>query len=366
MDVHSTNYTLCGFTMAGQRPFAQSTINPDLKERDKYLTTLNQELGGGCEFLCGYEAGCLGYSLYHQIRNHKWKGLKVDCIILAPSTMPASQKERVKTDKRDALKIAKCLTYSTYSAVYVPTDEDNAVKEYIRMRDDALKLVKQTKQQINALSLRHGFQYDGKSKWTKRHLTWLHELELPHALLLETLEEYLATLAHLTEKIQRFDRRIEELSQTEHYAEAASHLGCLKGVAPHTAMALISEIGDFQRFPSAQQFSAFLGLVPGERSSGTSQRRGCITKAGNAHLRRLLMESASTFSKGMVGRKSIALRKRQQGNPPAVIAYADRANDRLKRKYLRLAKRSRTNVAKTAVGRELACFIWGMMTGRID
>ena len=366
MDVHSTNYTLCGFTMAGQRPFAQTSINPDISELEKYLTTLNSELGGECEFLCGYEAGCLGYSLYHEIQNHKWKGFQVSCVILAPTTMPASQKDRVKTDKRDALKIAKCLTYGTYSAVYVPTDEDNAVKEYIRMRDDALKLLKQTKQQINALGLRHGFHYEGKSKWTKSHLTWLRELELPHPLLRETLEEYLATFTYLTEKIQRFDKRIEELSQTEHYKEAASHLGCLKGIATHTAMALISEIGDFQRFPSAQQFSAFLGLVPGEHSSGTTQHRCAITKAGNAHLRRLLIESASTFVRGKVGQKSVALRKRQQGNPPAVIAYADRANERLKRKYIRLSRRCRPNVAKTAIARELACFVWGMMTGKID
>jgi transposase len=131
-------------------------------------------------------------------------------------------------------------------------------------------------------------------------------------------------------------------------------------------MALISEIGDFQRFPSAQQFSAFLGLVPGEHSSGTTQHRCAITKAGNAHLRRLLIESASTFVRGKVGQKSVALRKRQQGNPPAVIAYADRANERLKRKYIRLSRRCRPNVAKTAIARELACFVWGMMTGKID
>lgn len=300
MDVHSTNFTLCGFTMAGQKPFAQTTINPDIRELEKYLSKLDNELGGGCEFLCGYEAGCLGYSLYHQITKHNWKGFKVGCVILAPTTMPASQKDRVKTDKRDALKIAKCLTYGTYSPVYVPTDEDNAVKEYIRMRDDALKLLKQTKQQINALCLRHGFHYEGKSKWTSAHLAWIKALELPNPLLSETLEEYLTTFTYLTEKIQRFDRRIEELSRTEHYAEASSRLVCFKGIATHTAMALISEIGDFQRFPTAQQFSAFLGLVPGEHSSGGTQRRGSITKASNAHLRSLLIESASTFSSNVV------------------------------------------------------------------
>ena len=366
MDVHTTNYTLCAFTMAGQKPFAQTTINPTITELEKYLKTLNDQLGGHCKFLCGYEAGCLGYALYHQITDHNWKGFEVECVILAPTTMPASQKDRIKTDKRDALKIAQCLTYGTYSAVYVPDDEDNAVKEYIRMRGDAKQMLKQTKQQINALVLRHGFQYGGKSKWTARHMIWLKALKLPQPVLQETLDEYLATLQQLTEKIARFDKRIEELSQTERYAEKVSHLGCLKGISTHIAMALVSEVGDFHRFPTAGQFAAFLGLVPGEHSSGDSQHRGSITKAGNSHLRTLLVESASCFNRGAAGQKTFRLINRQKGNPPKVIDYADRANERLRRKYARISRRSNTNIAKTAVARELACFIWGMMTGRID
>lgn len=352
--------------MAGQRPFAQTTINPDIMELDKYLSTLNNELGGGCEFLCGYEAGCLGYSLYHEIKNHKWKGFQVDCVILAPTTMPASQKDKVKTDKRDALKIAKCLTYATYSAVHVPTSGDNAVKEYIRMRDDAKQLLKRTKQQINALCLRHGHQYSGKSKWTARHLQWLKSIQLPEPVLQETLEEYLVTHQQLLEKIQRFDKRIEEFSHTERYEEQAAHLGCFKGISTHIAMSLIAEVGDFQRFPSAQQFSAFLGLVPSEHSSGTSQYRGSITKAGNSHLRRLLIEAASCFNRGPAGQKTVRLIRRQKGNPANVIAYADRANARLRHRYARISARSNANIAKTAVARELACFVWGMMTGRIE
>lgn len=364
MDVHTTNFTLCAFTMAAQEAFARMTIAPDINELEKYLVTLNKELGGDCEFVCGYETGYLGYSLYDQIMHRKWKGFSVKCVILAPTTMSVCKKNGIKTDKRDALNIAKCLTFGTYSKVYVPTDEDNAVKEYIRMRDDALTLMKQTKQQITALCSRHGFRFDG-STWTQKHITWLQTLSFSQPLLRETMDEYLVTCAQLTEKLERFNRRISELSQEARYAEKVKKLGCFKGISTHTAMSLIVEISDFHRFPSAQQFSAFLGLVPGEHSSGGTQHREGITKAGNSHLRRLLIEAASAFNRRSVGFKSLALRKRQEGNAKEVIAYADRANERLRKKYMRIALRSKANIAKTAVARELACFVWGMMTDRI-
>ena len=126
------------------------------------------------------------------------------------------------------------------------------------------------------------------------------------------------------------------------------------------------EIGDFKRFPSAQQFASFLGLVPIENSSGDKQHRFGITKAGNSHLRRLLTESANCFNRGSVGKKSKALKARQAGNLPEVIAYADKGNERLRRRYIRIATRSKANIAKIAVARELACFVWGMMTGNLS
>ena len=159
MDVHTQNYTLCAYTMEGQKAFGRTTINPDIKELVKYLETLNKQQGGKAQFVCGYEAGCLGYTLYHELTA---KGYQ--CVILAPTTIPSTVAE-IKTDKRDAMKIVRCLAYGTYSPVYVPTDQDNGVKEYIRMRDDAQIMLKQTKQQINALCLRHGKIFDGNSRW---------------------------------------------------------------------------------------------------------------------------------------------------------------------------------------------------------
>ena len=359
MDVHTTNYTLCAFTVAGQKPFSRTTINPDINELVKYLKTLEKELGSDVEFLCGYEAGCLGYTLYHELTA---KGYK--CVILAPTTMPSTAVE-IKTDKRDALKIARCLAFGTYSPVHVPTDQDNAVKEYIRMRDDAQTLLKQTKQQINALCLRHGKIFDGNSRWTPKHMQWLNALKFENAILQETFSEYMVTLNQLIDKVERLDKRIEEYAELKEYAEKVNKLVCFKGIKTHTALSLIVETSDFLRFPTAQQYASFLGLVPGEHSSSDSCHRLPITKAGNSHLRRLLIEAATSSSRARVGKKSASLKQRQEGNKPEVIAYADKANDRLRRKYVRIETRSKANIAKAAVARELACFVWGMMNDKI-
>ena len=197
-------------------------------------------------------------------------------------------------------------------------------------------------------------------------MQWLSTLDLGSVMLNETLAEYLITLAQLTDKIERFDKRIEEIASQENYAENAKKLQCLRGIKVHSAMSFLVEIGDFKRFPTAQQFSAFLGLVPGEHSSGDNQNRMGITKAGNSHLRTLLVEAAQCYSRGVAGKKSKTIKQRQQGNSPEVIAYADKANERLRRKYLKLALKRNPNIAKTAVARELACFIWGMMNDKIS
>ena len=355
MDVHTTNITLCSYSVEDDRYFAEIEIKPDAQEILKYINRIKSQRGG--EILCGYEAGCLGYSLYHQLT---YRG--IDCVILAPSTMPVMPGKKIKTDRLDARRISKCLAYHTYSAVYVPTEEDNAVKEYIRMRDDENNTLKRIKQQTIALCTRHGRQYDGKSYWTQRHLAWLETLDLGHMLLNEVLKEYLVLYRQAQEKVELYDARIEELSQTESYREPVRKLGCFIGIKAHTALALCCEVGDFRRFTSAQKFASYLGLVPGEHSSGEKQQHTGITKAGNSHLRRLLVEAAQQYGRGAVGKKSAALRSRQAGCSTQVIAYADKANERLRRKYYRIALRSKHNIAKTAIARELACFLWGMMT----
>jgi len=361
MDVHTTNYTLCCYSVENDKVFAQATMEPDSRNIVKYLDRVALNHGGDCHFLCGYEAGYLGYSLYNQLI---WMG--VDCVILAPTTMATTKKKGIKNDKRDASNIAKCLAYSTYSPVHVPTAEDNAVKEYIRMRNDARNALKTVKQQLLAFCARQGKRFtEGRSNWTQKHLAWLNKLDFDNVVLQETLREYLASYHQATDKVELFDKRIAEIAKTESYEEKVNKLSCFIGIKTHTALALIVETGDFKRFATAQHYASFLGLVPGEDSSGDSIRRTGITKAGNSHLRSLLVEAGQCYSRGAVGAKPKALKIRQAGNEQKVVAYADRANERLKRKFYRIQFRSKRNIAVAAVARELACFVWGMMTGNV-
>ena len=361
MDVHTTNYTLCCYTVDSDDAFAVVNVKPDYHEILKYMERVRSTRGGNCDFICGYEAGCLGYSLYHQLAKHG-----VACIILAPSTMPQQKGKSIKTDKRDAKNIAKCLAFNLYSPVYVPTAEDDAIKEYIRMRDDVKADLKRTKQQIISFCTRHGFHYEGKSRWTQAYFKWLDSLVFENALYKETLQEYLALYYTLDEKIAVYDARIEELAHQKRYEENVRKLCCFKGISTHTALSLLVEVGDFHRFRTAQHFSAYLGLVPGESSSGEKVIHTNITKAGNSHLRTLLVESANSYSRGVVGKKSKVMKDKQGGNSPEIIAYADKANERLHRKFYKIAIRSKKNVAKTAIARELSCFVWGMMTNHIS
>ena len=362
MDVHKESFTLCAYTLEKEKGSYSRRTPADYKEVLKYLEFLRTVYGNDTIFVCGYEAGCLGYTLYHQLTDHH-----VDCVILAPTTMLEQRgKKRIKTDKRDAEIIGKCLAQHNYSPVHVPTASDEEVKEFLRMRDDHKLALKKVKQQILAFCLRHNYRFDGNSHWTAAHINWLKSLT-PEALYKEILDEYLLTYTILSDKLERLDKRIEELAAKDEYKEAVRKLCCFIGVKTHTALSVIVEVGDFRRFASAEKFASYIGLVPGEESSGDGQTRLGITKAGNRHVRMLLTEASQCYSRGQIGYKSKALKARQDGNTPQVIAYADKANERLRRKYYKmvLSKCKKHNVAKTAIARELACFMWGMMTDNI-
>ena len=366
MDVHSKTYTLCAMEpVIGQedRIFATIQVTADYKNVILFIEDLKTKLGMNdtYDIQCGYEAGCLGYSLYNQLTDSG-----VNCVILAPTTMLSPQGKRIKTDARDALMIAQCLSYGGYKPIYIPTAQDDSVKEYLRMRQDHKAELKRIKQQIGALCLRHGKQYDG-TLWTQKHLLWLKRLEL-FPLYRETLDEYMLTYQQHIDKIERFDQRIEEIASQQRYQANVKRLGCLLGIKTHTALSLIVETGDFHRFKKGNIYAAYLGLAPGEKSSAEKINRTKISKAGNIHLRRLLIEAAQGICKGRVGYKSKVLRSRQEGNSAEIIAYADKANIRLRRKYYRmtLQHEKKRPVAVTAVARELACFVWGMMTDHIE
>lgn len=253
MDVHSKNYTLCAMEPvigAEDRIFANIKVTPDYKNILMFIENLKQKLGSNdtYDIECGYEAGCPEYSLYNQLTV---AGVK--CVILAPTTMLTQQGKRIKTDARDARMIAQCLAYGGYHPVYIPTEEDDSIKGYLRMRDDHKLALKKVKQQSNAFCLRHGYHYD-KTKWTSTHLKWLKQLDVS-ALYKETLDEYMASYGEQTAKIERFDKRIEELAAQVRYQEKVKKLSCWLGIKIHTALSLIVEIGDFKRFAKGNVYA---------------------------------------------------------------------------------------------------------------
>ena len=364
IDAHTTNYTLATRMEGSKQAVNVNTYSPAVSNIVKYCKAIRKEFGKDTEIIIGYEAGCLGFKLRRDLEKNDLK-----CIILAPTSIPGTEqnrKRRKKTDKRDAEAIAKALHNSDYSEVYMPDEEDEAVRDYIRMREDHRKQLRIIKQQICALTHRHGLKFtDGKNYWTQKHLKWLKELPL-EGVLKETFDAYLLSYETVSERIAQMDKKIEEIAEQDKYRETVHKLICFKGVKTLTALAVIVEIGDFTRFVKAKNFAAFLGLVSGELSSSDDQNRLGITKQGNRFIRKLLVECAQSFSRATSG-KSATLKKRQEGNQAEVIAYADKANERLRKRYLTLVLRNKKahNKAVTAVARELACFIWGMMTGNI-
>lgn len=354
--------SLCGIHSSTGEVIAQTKCDADVKNILKFIKSAKERMSeeNEVEILTGYEAGCLGFSLYHELTYHD-----IPCVILAPSTMHGSVKnKKVKNDKRDAFNIATNLMHGSYKAVHVPTEHDNEIKEYIGLREDVIISRKRIKQQISALALRHGFRYEGKSNWTIAHIKWLETIDLP-VIVRETLNEYLKVYDYLNERIEKYNERIEGFSHEEEYEEPVSKISCFKGIDTLSAMKIHVSVSDFQRFPTAKAFMANLGMLPGENSSADKHSNTPITKMGNTMVRKTLVECTQSLVKG-TGKKSKALKKRQKGQDDAVIAYADRAVERLQKRFKRMILRGKPyNVAIVAVARELAGFIWGMETGRI-
>jgi transposase len=311
------------------------------------------------EVVACYEAGCFGFELYRQLTN-----MGVACLVAAPGLIPSRPSDRVKTDRRDARTLVRALRNGDLTAVHVPTKQDERVRDYLRMYEDTKVDLKRVKQRLLHFLLRRGLRYKEGTNWTAKHKRWIRCLEMEHPIDQETLSEYLCQIDELEEKCHRIAARIEELSEEETYRDRVAILKAFEGIQTLTALSLLVEIGDFRRFTAAEEFMAYLGLVPSERSSGNKRRLGGITKAGNSHLRKLIVEAAWHYRS--YHPNSLRLKKRRVGLDPAVVSYANRAGRRLNRKYLRLVFRGKsTQVAATAAARELSGFIWGAMLGKV-
>jgi transposase len=320
----------------------------------KYFSTL-----GGAEVHATYEAGCFGFALYRQL-----VAMGVSVVVAAPGLIPRKPSDRVKTDRRDARSLALALRAGQLSGIHVPTEKDESVRDYLRMYDALRGDLRICKQRVLQFLLRRGIRYEGGGPWTVKHKHWLSSLQFAQGLDRQTMDMYLSQMQGLEARCAEVAAEVEAIAAQDCYRQQTKKLTAFKGIKTLTALSFVSDIGDFRRFANARQFMAYLGLVPSERSSGTKRRQGGITKAGNTHLRRLLVEAAWHYRSYHPCSRDLTERRR--GVDPAVLSYADRAGRRLHRKYLHMVLRGkRSQVAVTAVSRELAGFLWGAMTDQV-
>ena len=364
-DVHNNSYSLCAIQKVFDGPdqkIAEVRVVADYRQIVKFIQNLKKYFSSEdkLDITVGYEAGGLGFSLYHDLT-----AAGVNCKVIAPTTLPTQKgKKKVKTDRLDAEVIARAMVYDNCSYVHVPDKEDEGVMEYIRMRDDHRDALTKIRQQIIAECERHGYIYSG-TKWTCAFMEWLGKLEFS-GMSREAMDGYLTTYFYLTDLLERCEKRMAEIAERPRYKTTVHRLCCLKGIRVYTALAVTVEIGDFSRFARAPKFSSYLGLPPGQDSSGDDKNYLGITKAGNSHLRQALVEAAQAACQGKPGYKSKALKARQNGQPPEVSAYADKANLRIITKFQKMMRRGKNrNVAIVAAAREMSGFIWGMATDHI-
>jgi transposase len=316
-------------------------------------------LAAQADVMATYEAGCFGYALYRQLTE-----LGVACLVAAPGLIPRKPSDRIKTDRRDARTLAMALRAGQITGVHIPTRHDESVRDFLRMYEDLRSDLRKAKQRVLHFLLRRGLSYQGGGNWTVRHKQWLASLQFEDPIERQTLDVYLAHLLELERKCAEVASVAEQIGEENRYRKEVNRLRAFKGIKTLTALAFLCEIGDFRRFASARQFMAFLGMVPSEHSSGDKRRQGGITKAGNSHLRRLLVEAAWHYRSYHSTSRALADRRKEVD--PQIVAYANRAGRRLNRKYMRLLYAGKpSQVAVTATGRELAGFIWGAMVDRV-
>jgi transposase len=310
---------------------------------------------------CCYEAGPCGFELQRALTSHD-----IPCDVIAPALIPRRPGDRIKTDRRDAGQLAILYRAGALTAIHIPTEQEEAARDLLRCREDIRADLLRARHRLSKFLLRHGRRHTGTKKaWTKKHDGWLRAQAWPLATLDQTHRAYLRTVDEAVARLRDVEEDLRALLTLEPLQARVAALRCFRGISDLTALTIAAELGDPRRFATAPRTMAFVGLVPSEHSSGTKQARGRITKTGNAHLRRVLVEAAWHYRhRPLVG---TTLRARQRGAPPAVIAQAWTAQQRLHRRYHRLAARGKpSQLIITAVARELTGFIWAALTRRAD
>lgn len=352
MDVHKNSITIA-IADQGSRGPARSygTINNDLDALDKFCRKM-VSTASHPRFV--YEAGPCGYNICRHLTN---KGF--DCMVAAPSMIPKKSGDRIKNDKRDAKMLARLHRAGELTGAYVPDCEDEAMRDLTRAREDAVSAGRKTKQQLKAFLLRHAIVYSGKSSWSKAYFNWLSDIGMAHPAQQVALQEYIDAVRETMARVNRLTDHIRLLVPDWRLGPVAIALQAARGVSLITSVTILSELGDLSRFENPPQLMAYLGLVPSENSSGNQIKRGGITKTGNGHVRKVLVEAAWAYR--MKPRVSRILLKRQQDVPKEVCAIAWKAQLRLCTRFRHMAARGKPQpVVATAIARELSAFLWAM------
>ena len=301
-----------------------------------------------------YEAGPCGYGLYRYLSK---KGY--NCWVVAPSLIPKKAGDRVKTDRRDAVQLARLMRSGDLTPVYVPTVDDEAIRDLTRAREDAINDLKAAKFRLKAFLLRHDIRYTGRATWSPAHLRWLAEVVCPTPAQQIVFQEYVRAVTEHTERLQRLEQELHEQVKTWRLQPVVEALQALRGVQFTVAVTMVAELGDLTRFDNPRQLMKFLGLIPSEYSTGERRRQGSITKAGNSHARRVLVEGAWAYRYPAKVSRHVQLRLEQQ--PKAIQDISWKAQVRLCKRYRRLMARGKhANQVVVAIARELVGFMWAI------
>jgi transposase len=352
LDVHAKSITIAtAESGSGGEVRLYGAIANDLHALEKVFAKL-RKAHPGAELRVCYEAGPTGFVLARRLAQ-----LQIDCTVVAPSLIPVRCGERIKTDRRDARKLARLHRAGELSAVHVPDASDEAMRDLCRARTDAVQDLRRGRAQLKAFLLRNGYRYTGKSAWTEAHRRYLRELVLPHAAQRVVLEDAIASIASAGERIARLEEQMGALLESWPMKPVVEAMMGLRGFALVGAMVIVSELGGAWRFEHPRQLMAYLGLVPSENTSSEKRRQGSITKAGNSHARWLLVEAAHHYR--LSPKVSKELSARQEGLPEEIKACSWKAQTRLHKRMMQLlARGKRRNKVIVAVARELCGFVW--------
>jgi len=352
MDVHKNSIDIA-IAQSGRKGQVShyGKIDGSLAALDKVVRKLVSK-GRRLRFV--YEAGPCGYQIYRHLTAQGF-----DCAVVAPSRIPKPSGKQVKNDRRDALMLARLHRSGELTAVHVPLAEDEAMRDLTRAREDAKADEKKSKQRLLAFLLRSGIRYTGRARWGQAHMRWLSDIKMPHRAQQIVLQEYIGTLSQCRDRVQRLTDQIHLLLPEWQLFPVVQALQGMRGVSTLVAVTTIAEVGDLKRFDNPDELMSYLGLVPSENSSGQKTRRGSITKTGNGHVRRVLVEAAWAYR--LPARVSRVLLKRQEGLPQSICDIAWKAQLRLCSRYRHLWNKGKAKqVVVTAIARELCGFMWAI------